>query len=247
VTAADKIYLDPLPTPQRVLIVLAHPDDAEFFAGGTLAKWASEGAHLTLFLITSGDKGSGDVTMLDHQALATLREAETRAAASCLGIQEVTFLRWRDGELTPNLELRREITRMIRLKRPDALMSSDPLLRYRAHNRINHPDHWSVAEAVNAAFFPAARDHLSFPELHRDEGLEPHKTRWLYLSLPTNPNYRVEITDFRQRQIEALKLHRSQIGDPVDFETRMHDRYDPELTGDGEPRYVEYFHVIDLG
>jgi LmbE family N-acetylglucosaminyl deacetylase len=247
VTATSKVYLDPLPTPQHVLIVLAHPDDAEFFAGGTLAKWASEGAHLSLFLITSGDKGSGDTAMLDHQALAILRESEARAAAAHLGIQEVIFLRRRDGELSPNLALRRDITRMIRLKRPDALLSSDPLLRYRAHNRINHPDHWSVAEAVNAAFYPAARDHLSFPELYRDEGLEPHKTRWLYLALPTDPNYRVEITDYRQRQIEALKLHSSQIGDPVEFETRMRERYDPELTGNGEPRYVEYFRVIDLG
>jgi len=235
-----------LPNPLRVLCVYAHPDDAEFFCGGLLAKWAAEGVQITLYLLTSGDKGSGDLAQLNPQALVTQREAEARAAAAHLGIQEVIFQRWRDGELTPALALRRAIVRMIRLKCPDAVMSSDPLLRYRENHRINHPDHWIVAEAVQGAVYPAARDHLNFPELYQDEGLEPHKTRWLYMALPTDPNYKVETTAYRRTQIEALKLHASQIGEPDAFEKRMAERFDPELSAEGEPRFAELFRVIEL-
>lgn len=137
-------FLTEIPTPEHCLIVLAHPDDAEFFAGGTLAKWAQEGCRLTLFLITSGDKGSGDMTTLDGMQVAAIREQEAQNAAQKLGIGQVIFQRMRDGELTNSLELRRAIVRMIRLKRPDAVMSSDPLLRFRANTRINHPDRKSV-------------------------------------------------------------------------------------------------------
>lgn len=239
-------YLAPLPTPRRVLLVFAHPDDAEFFAGGTLVKWAAEGAHLILFLITSGDKGSSNLDQQDAQQLAALRQAEARAAAECLGIKEIIFLRWRDGEILNSLALQRHIVRMVRLKCPDAVVSSDPLLRWRGHHRLNHPDHWNVAEAVQAAVYPAARDHLNFPELYADEGLEPHKVRWLYMALPTDPNYRVDITAFRQTQIEALKRHASQIGDPTEFEECMAQRFDKELTSEGQPRFAEYFRVIEL-
>lgn len=240
-------FLEDLPTPERVLIVLAHPDDAEYFAGGTLALWATNSAHLTLLLITSGGKGSGDVSQTHSDAVAQIREDEARAAAERLGIAEVIFLRWPDGELTPSLALRRAIVRMIRLKRPDAIMSSDPLRRWGRHAAsINHPDHFAVAEAVQAAVYPAARDHLNFPELFLDEGLEPHITRWLYMSLPTEANYRIETTDVRADQIAALKLHTSQIGDVEAWEERMAKRIDKDLTGDGPLRYSEYFRVFDL-
>ena len=240
-------FLDELPTPERVLIVLAHPDDAEYFAGGTLATWAKAGAHQTLCLITSGDKGSGDIAQLDGRAVALNREDEARAAAQRLGIQEVIFLRWPDGEQTPSIALRRAIVRMIRLKRPDAVVSSDPLRRWGRHpGSINHPDHYAVAEAVQGAVYPAARDHLNFPELYQDEGLEPHITRWLYMALPTDANYRIEITDARADQIAALKLHTSQIAEVEAWEERMAQRFDKDLSGDGPPRYAEYFRVFDL-
>ncbi|HLA43134.1 MAG TPA: PIG-L deacetylase family protein [Aggregatilineales bacterium] len=247
-TTSEIQYLEDLPTPEHILCVYAHPDDAEFFCGGTLAKWAQEGAKITLFLITSGDKGSGNMGVMDHALVASEREAEARAAAEVLGMSEVIFLRWCDGEIAPDHALRREVVRMIRLKRPDAVVSSDPLLRYREARSVNHPDHWSVAEAVQGAVYPAARDHLNFLELFRDEQLAPHKTRWLYLALPTVPNYRVEITAYRQTQINALKQHRSQIGEPEEFEKRMAQRFDKTLTENEEsPRYVEYFRVIELG
>ena len=240
-------YLDNLPVPERVLIVLAHPDDAEFFAGGTLAKWASEGAALSLCLVTSGDKGSSNLEVLNHHDVAAQRESETRVAAKKLGIQEVVFLRRRDGEVTPSIDLRRDIVRMIRLKRPDAVMSSDPHYRWRANNRLNHPDHWGVAEAVQAAVYPAARDHLNFPELYRDEALQPHKVRWHYMSLALDPNFRVDTTPYYQAKLDALKEHASQVGDPEAFENRMRERVDHELSTADSPRYAEYFRVIELG
>lgn len=240
-------FLKSLPTPEHCLIILAHPDDAEFFAGGTLAKWASDGCRLTLFLMTSGDKGSGDLTTLDGAKVAAIREEEARHAADKLGIQQVIFQRMKDGELSNSLELRRAIVRMIRLKRPDAVMSSDPMLRTRGHTRVNHPDHWSVAEAVLSAVYPAARDHLNFVELFRDETLAPHIVKWLYMALSPMPNYRVETTAYRQTQVDALKEHRSQVGDPALFEKRMRERYDPDLTRDeNSPRFAEYFRVIQL-
>jgi len=246
-THQSRKYLEPLPTPKRVLITYAHPDDAEFFAGGTLAKWAQDGAHITLYLLTSGDKGSGDLELLNHNHLIEIREAEARAAAKILGIRDVIFERLRDGELVNELALRRRITRMIRLKQPDAVMSSDPLVRDWDGRRINHPDHSTVAEAVQGAFYPAARDHLNFIELYQDEELAPHKTRWLYLALSNNPNYQVETTDYRDTQINALLEHKSQIGELQLFMERMKDRYDKALTkNEAHPRYAEYFRVIDL-
>jgi LmbE family N-acetylglucosaminyl deacetylase len=241
----DEFLID-LPAPERVLIIYAHPDDAEFFAGGTLAKWSSDGAHIMLVLVTSGNRGSGDLAIMDHALVAQMREAEARAAAEVLGIREVIFLRNPDGEVSPSISLRRQIVRMIRLKRPDAILSSDPMLRWRRNNSINHPDHWSVAEAVQGAVYPAARDHLNFLELFVDEGLAPHKTRWLYMALPLQPNYKVETTEYRTRQVESLKQHRSQVGEPEDFEKRMSERFDPELSEEGAPRFVEYFRVIEM-
>lgn len=236
------------PPPERVLIIYAHPDDAEFFAGGTIARWAAEGAHITLCLITSGDKGSGDRNVVSHE-LALLREEETRAAANVLGIKECIFLRFKDGELEPTLNLRRHIVRMIRLKKPDTVLSSDPQSRWRGDRRLNHPDHWIVAGEVMSAVYPAARDHLNFPELAIDEGLEPHITQYLYLALATDPNVRIETTDHVETQLNALAEHRTQVGDDISkLRERMQHRYDKTLTRSRDHlRYADYFRLIRLG
>jgi LmbE family N-acetylglucosaminyl deacetylase len=233
------------PIPKRVLVIYAHPDDAEFFAGGTIARWASEGAHITLLLITSGDKGTGD-RAIPSEMLSKMREAETRAAAEKLGIQDVIFVRWRDGEVLPSLDLRRIMVRMIRLKQPDTVLSSDPQTRWRGNRRLNHPDHWIVAGEVMSAVYPAARDHLNFPELLEDEGLEPHITPYLYLALPTTPNLRVETTDFQEQKMMALREHQSQIPDFEERRQKLAERIDLTLSTPDKPRYAEYFRLIDL-
>jgi LmbE family N-acetylglucosaminyl deacetylase len=236
---------DHYPLPRQVLAIYAHPDDAEFFSGGTLARWASEGAAIRLFLITSGDKGTADRT-LAPETLREIRETETRAAAAQLGIGEVIFLRLPDGELGLSLQLRRAIVRMIRLKRPDTVLSSDPLTRWRGDRRLNHPDHWVVASEVMSAVYPAARDHLNFPELLRDEGLEPHIVPYLYLALPTAPNLRIETTAFQSQKMMALREHRSQIRDIEALRARLAEQTDPALSTPQQPRYAEYFRLITL-
>ena len=163
----------------KVLGVFAHPDDPEFFAGGTFAKWAADGAEITFVIATSGDKGSADPEMT-HERLAEIREREEREAAAALGVKDVVFLRYKDGELYPTLELRRDITRMIRLKKPDIVVTLDPTVFWRGTGGINHPDHRAIGAATLEAVFPTARDRLNFIEHERDEGLETHKVRTIY-------------------------------------------------------------------
>ncbi|GIK66589.1 MAG: GlcNAc-PI de-N-acetylase [Chloroflexota bacterium] len=233
------------PIPKKVLAIFAHPDDAEFFSGGTLARWASEGAQITLFLLTSGDKGTGD-RQLPPSQLITTREAETRAAAVQLGFHNVIFQRMPDGELEPTLSMRRAIVRMIRMKQPDTVLSSDPMTRWRGNRRLNHPDHWIVATEVMNAIYPAARDHLNFPELLYDEGLEPHIARYLYLALPTEPNLRIETTQFQMQKLNALREHRSQIKDFEGLKARLEKQMDLSLSTPQMPRYAEYFRLMLL-
>ena len=172
--------------PKRVLGVFAHPDDPEFFCGATFARWAAEGAEITFVIATSGDKGSADPAMT-HTALSALRETEERNAARVLGVKDVIFLRYPDGELYPTLELRRDITRLIRLKRPDIVVTLDPTVFWFGTRGVNHPDHRAIGAATLDAVYPTARDRLNFIELERDEGLAPHKTRYLYISGTATP------------------------------------------------------------
>ena len=161
----------PSGVPQRVLIVAAHPDDAEFMAGGSLAAWHRQGASIHFCLVTDGTGGSRDPDMTPAE-LARIRREEQRGAARELGSDDVTFLGHIDGRVEASLELRMEIARVIRRVRPDTMVVQDPLFRY-SSNYINHPDHIAVANATLAAIMPVANTRLSALEL-LDEGLEPH-------------------------------------------------------------------------
>ena len=151
--------MQPNPNPQRVLIVAPHPDDAEFMAGGTMARWARQGAHIHFLLITDGTGGSRDPQQTPEQ-LAAIRREEQRNAARTLGAKDVTFLGYVDGRVEPTLELRLAIARVIRQVRPDVVITQDPLFRY-SPNYINHPDHRAVADATLAAIMPTANTRLS--------------------------------------------------------------------------------------
>ncbi len=229
---------------QRVLAVFAHPDDPEFFCGATLARWAAEGAEVTFVLATSGDKGSGDLEM-SHERLAEIREEEERNAAKALGVKDVIFLRYPDGELEPNLQLRRDVTRMIRMKKPDVVVTCDPSRVY-GQEYINHPDHRAIGTAVIDAVYPTARDHLNFIELSRDEGLEPHKAKYVYLAGPKEVTTRVDVTDYLETKITALYEHKSQISDMEGMAKRIRERtVDPESPID-QQRHIESFFVIKM-
>ncbi len=197
--------------PQRVLIVMAHPDDAEFICAGTVARWVSEGSEVIYVLVTSGDKGSNDPTMTGDRLVA-VREAEQLEAARILGVAHVEFLRYRDAEVVADLGLRRDLVRVMRRFKPDAVVCQDPTARYFGQQYIQHPDHIAVGEATLAAVFPSVRDRLTFPEL-LEEGLEPHIVRHVYLAGAREPDVFVDITQFFDRKLAALRAHRSQLGD----------------------------------
>jgi LmbE family N-acetylglucosaminyl deacetylase len=227
---------------KRVMGVFAHPDDPEFFCGATFARWAAEGAYIIFVLATSGDKGSGDPEMT-HARLTEIREAEERAAAAALGVQEVIFLRYPDGELQPTLELRRDITRLIRLKQPDVVVTLDPTVFWWGTWGVNHPDHRAIGEATMDAVYPTARDRLNFIELERDEGLPTHKVHQLYLSGTATPTTKVDVTDYIETKIKALREHKSQISDMEAMAERIRSNKDAEAPEDA-PRYMEHFRVI---
>lgn len=198
--------------PRRVMVAMAHPDDAEFICAGTVARWASEGQEIVFVLGTSGDKGSDDPEMTSETLIAT-REAEQRAACAVLGVAEVIFLRMRDAELVPDLAMRRELTRVIRQCRPDAVICQDPTARWEGSGYLQHPDHLAMGEATLAAVFPSARDRLTFPELLA-EGLEPHKVGEVYIAASQhNCDHFVDISAHLETKMAALGEHRSQMGD----------------------------------
>jgi LmbE family N-acetylglucosaminyl deacetylase len=229
-------------TPKRVLAVFAHPDDPEFFCGATFARWAAEGAQVTFVLATSGNKGTADPEMTSER-LAAIREEEERCAAAVLGVRDVIFMRYNDGELQPSLELRRDIVRVIRINKPDIVVTNDPTVVYVPNRGINHADHRAIGEATLDAVYPAARDRLYFPELERDEGLPPHKVQYLYMVRSLNPNIKIDVTDYLEAKIAALREHKSQIKDMEAMAERMRSYRDPE-SPEEYPRYMDAFHVI---
>ena len=234
--------------PQRVLGVFAHPDDPEFFAGATFAKWAAQGAAIMFVVATRGDKGSADPEMTS-QKLVAIREQEERNAASVLGVQEVVFLDHKDGELFPTLDLRRDITRMIRLWKPDTVVTLDPTVFWYGTRGINHPDHRAIGAATLEAVFPAARDRLNFIELERDEGLTPHNALNVYIAGAAEPNEIIDVTDYVDKKVESLREHVSQIGNPEEMAERVKGRMlDPDAPPEdaATPRYIEQFRVIRL-
>lgn len=206
----------------RILVVMAHPDDPEFAAGGTIARWIREGHEVIYCLATRGEKGSDDPTMTPER-LAAIREEEQRRAAAVLGVREVIFLNYIDGTLEPNLPLRRDIVRMIRRYQPEIVVTMDPQTLIRGDRYINHNDHRAIGMATLDAIFPAAGNPMYFPELLQ-EGLKPHRVREVYLSTTEYANHWVDITEVFPLKLAALRCHASQIRDPVALEQRLRER-----------------------
>lgn len=222
-----------------VLVVLAHPDDPEFFCGGTVARWVSEGAVVTYCLLTSGDKGA-DGPDADGEALTRLREEEQRHAAAILGVGEVIFLGRPDGMLEPDLGLRRDIVRVLRSVRPERVITCDPTMVFPRRQRINHADHRAAGQATLDAVYPAAGSALFFPEL-LDEGLQPHKVREVFVAGAREPNLTVDITAHLDQKLEALRCHRSQLPDFDEVAGYVRRRSLDPHSPPGAPRYVEGF------
>jgi LmbE family N-acetylglucosaminyl deacetylase len=227
----------------RVLVVLAHPDDPEFFCGGTVARMADAGRQVFYCLITSGDKGA-DEPGIDPEELASLRQQEQRAAAAELGVKEVHFLGYRDGELHVGQGLRRDLVRIFRQIRPHTLITSDPSNYYSTF--VNHADHRVAGQVALDAAWPGARSALYYPELYQQEGLEPHKVLEVYIAGPVHPDTTIDITEYFDLKLKALACHKSQIDDVEALAERLRERMtDPESPPDN-PRYIERFKRIQL-
>ena len=223
---------------QRVLVITAHPDDAEFGAGGTVAKLVREGMHVSYCIVTNGNKGSGDRSMTPER-LARIREDEQRNAARVLGVETVDFLGFPDCEVEDTRESRLAVTAAIRRHRPDRLIIQNP---HRTKNLgASHRDHRTVAGIALDCVYPLARDHMAFPELLA-QGLEPHKVREIYLMWWESPEVIVDISDTIDLKIKALACHASQFKDFAGVEKRVRER-GAEL---GKPRGYAYAETFDL-
>jgi LmbE family N-acetylglucosaminyl deacetylase len=201
----------------------AHPDDQEFTVGGTLAKWARAGCEVVTVCITSGGAGSNHSTPRDmtREALVAIREAEQREACRILGVKETIFLGREDGMLEPSIALRRELTRLIRRHRPEAVVCGDPTVRFYGATYMNHPDHRVASDVALDAVFPSAGTRLIFPEL-LDEGLEPHEVKQVFIHGSERPDTYVDIAEFLDVKVTALRAHKSQMGewDPKELLTQ---------------------------
>jgi LmbE family N-acetylglucosaminyl deacetylase len=231
---------------KTILVVGAHPDDNDFGAGATIAKATNQGAEVIYLIATTGQRGSSDENMTPER-LSDIRKKEQEEAAKVLGVREVRFLDYVDGELTPDIKLKEQVVINIRRYKPDITFSMDPSFFYfRDYGFVNHSDHRAIGEATLDACFPLARDFLSFPE-HAKAGLKPHKVKeiLLYSFVPENANFYVDVTDTFDIKINALALHKSQVPNIQNVEKRLRGRAEAagRLAG---YRYAEAFVRLQL-
>jgi len=229
--------------PERFLVIVAHPDDADFGPAASAARWISEGSIGELVCCTSGDAGSDDPET-DPLELALRREAEQRAAADIVGYRAVHFLHQPDGALENDLPLREQLVRIIRDLRPDAVLTMDPTNLFHRDGYVQHTDHRAAGMAAVDAVFPAARNAMAFPHLAR-AGLAPHKVAQLLLFWVDDPDAYVDVTGFVDTKVAALRAHTSQIRDPQELDERIQGwaREEGEAAG---VEAAEGFRVIRL-
>ncbi len=195
-----------------VLAVGAHPDDIDFGASGTIAKWAEEGAQCYYLICTDGSRGSTDPKMT-HKRLANIRKKEQGEAAKILGVKKVYFLDYTDTLLTADYALRRDIAKIIKIVKPNIVVTMDPTFYYSEQfNFINHTDHRAAALATMDSCYPLARDRLTFPE-HEKEGLAPHLVEEVWFIAFEKDNLLIDVTKTFPKKIEALSKHKSQFED----------------------------------
>lgn len=194
----------------RVLVVTAHPDDVDFGAAGTIAAFTDAGVDVSYCIVTDGDAGGSDRSVARTE-IAQLRREEQRAAALEVGVRDVTFLGYPDGRLLPSIELRRDVTRVIRRVRPQRVLAPSPERRWDLIF-ASHPDHLAAGEAATCAVYPDARNPFAHPEL-LEEGLEPHTVSELWLMASPATTVVVETTAAFERKLAALRRHRSQVGE----------------------------------
>jgi LmbE family N-acetylglucosaminyl deacetylase len=231
----------------RILVIVAHPDDVDFAAAGTVARWTDAGIEVIYCIVTDGDAGGNDPG-ISRPDMAALRRREQTAAAEQVGVRELIFLGHPDGRVEPTLGLRRDLARVIRQIRPDRVVCPSPERDY-VRLGISHPDHRAVGSAALDAVYPDARNPFAFPELLADEGLEAWTVREVWISATSAPTRYVDVTGTFPRKIAALRAHVSQTGEREGLEDMLRQRLAQTAARGGLPdgTLAEAFRVIDTG
>lgn len=207
------------PPVQRILVVVAHPDDVDFGSAGTIATWTNAGLEVSYCIVTDGDAGGLD-REVPRAAIGGIRQDEQRKAAAVLGVTDVEFLGYPDGRLMVSYELRRDITRVIRRTRPERVVVQSPNRDLRSVYR-SHPDHQAAGEAALCAVYPDARNPFAHPELLA-EGLEAHTVPEVWvMSAGESADHYVDITDTFDRKVAALRAHTSQTAHLTNLEEML--------------------------
>ena len=230
-------------TPGRVMVITAHPDDAEFECAGTIARWVKDGATAAYVLATSGDVGIPHPDMTNGRA-AEIREGEALAAAKAVGVDDVTFFREPDGMLENTMALRRRLVREMRRFKPEVVITGDPTMMFTPMGGINHPDHRAIGTAALDAIFPAVGQPNLFQELEA-KGLTAHKVRKIYLTARGQGDVLVDISETIDLKIEALKQHVSQVGEWEGLADRLRE-WSARIAQGQEMAYAEAYRMITL-
>ena len=217
----------PIAGPARAMVIMAHPDDAEFVCSGTVAKWCKEGWDVFYVLVTGGDKGTHDESMTPEK-LAAIREEEQRQACRVLGVKECVFLGYPDGFTSEGAELRGQIVRLLRMYKPDVVITWDAF-----RGTFNHRDHRNVGQATMDAIYPIVRDRL-FYQGDEDDGLPSHQVNEVLLAGAANADYMVDITEVWETKVDAILCHTSQIGERTK-ELFLKERAEREAKDPGKP------------
>jgi hypothetical protein len=228
-------------------VVTAHPDDVDFGAAGTVATLVEQGSTVTYCIVTDGQAGGSDHSITRPQ-MADVRRAEQVAAAAELGVTDVRFLGYHDGELEVTHGLRRDITRVLRQVRPHVVITQSPERRW---DRIpaSHPDHLAAGEATVQCLYPDCGNPFAHPTLLQDEGLEPWTVPWLWIMSAADTNHVVDVTDAVERKFAALFQHTSQISDPPAVRERVTQwmQHNAQQAGLDEGRLAESFRTVAMG
>jgi len=222
----------------RVLVIMAHPDDADIICGGTVIQMARQGIEVTYMVLTNGDKGNHNPLVTRNQLIA-MRKEEQRAAAALCGVKQVLFMGEEDGFLHPTRSIRKRVTREIRRIRPELIICPNPDRYLVGDSYINHPDHRNAGLVALEAIFPAADNPMFYPDM-ADEGYLPHKISQLYVAGHEETNVEIDITEEIDLKIQAILCHKSQFGDPAEVERWWRERLG-EKQPDGSIRYFERF------
>jgi len=229
------------------MVIVAHPDDAEFAAAGTVATWVRDGWEVYYVICTDATGGGSDdatdVGPAAKQMISEIRKSEQRAAGVVLGLKDVFFLDYQDGQLQPSIELRRDLVRLLRMYRPSRVICQSPERTWTPALILGryHSDHLAAGQATLAAIYPMSQNPWDFPELF-DEGLRPHKISEIYIAGAPNINQFVDISDVIEIKIEALLCHASQfIGRAEEMEKVVRTRL-AELGAKYGVSYAEEFH-----